>query len=98
MTPRKILHKVNHQYRNRLRECRLKALVAKQEDLAKMTGISRSTISALENNRLFLSSQYALHIAEVLHCTLDNLYERKDQDDLSRKHKTTGTLNNDNSS
>jgi DNA-binding XRE family transcriptional regulator len=98
MSTRKLLRKVNHQYHNRLRECRLKALVAKQEDLAKMTGISRSTISALENNRLFLSSQYALRIAEVLHCTLDNLYERKDQDDLNRQHKTTGMLNDDRSS
>ncbi len=58
-------------------------MVPKQEALALRTGIPRSTISALENNRLFLSSQYALLIAEALDCSLDNLYEvvptRKDR-------------------
>jgi len=52
-------------------------MVAKQGDLALMTGISRSTISALENNRLFLSSAYALIIAEALGCSLDDLYEKR---------------------
>ena len=56
---------------------RLRAMVAKQEDLARMTGISRSTISALEDNRLFLSSPYALLIAEALRCRLDDLYDRQ---------------------
>ena len=42
-----------------------------------MTGISRSTISALENNRLFLSSHYALLIAEALKCSLNDLYEER---------------------
>lgn len=69
--------KVTKQYRNRVRECRLRAMIAKQEDLAEMTGISRSTINALENNRLFLSSTYALLITEALDCKLDELYERR---------------------
>jgi len=59
MPKRNLLTKVAKQYRNRVRECRLRAMVAKQQDLARMTGISRSTINALENNRLFLSSPYA---------------------------------------
>jgi DNA-binding XRE family transcriptional regulator len=50
--------------------------MAKQEDLAKLTGISRSTINALENNRLFLSSPYALLIAEALGCGIGELYEK----------------------
>jgi DNA-binding XRE family transcriptional regulator len=74
---RKLLMKVTKQYRNRVRECRLRAMIAKQEDLAEMTGISRSTINALENNRLFLSSTYALLITEALDCKLDELYERR---------------------
>ncbi len=71
---KRLLEKMAQQYRNRVRECRLRAIVGKQEELAKMTGIPRSTINALENNRLFLSSQYALLIRDVLGCTLDDLY------------------------
>ncbi len=77
MAKRKILLKVFKQYHNRVRECRLRAMLAKQEDLAKMTGINRSTVNALENNRLFLSSAYALLIAEALGCRLDDLYEKR---------------------
>lgn len=77
MSKRKLLVKVAKQYHNRVRECRLRAMVAKQEDLSKMTGISRSTINALENNRLFLSSSYALLIAEALGCKLDELYAKR---------------------
>lgn len=76
MSKQKLLVKVAEQYHNRVRACRLRAMVAKQEDLARMTGISRSTINALENNRLFLSSSYALLIAEALGCRLDDLYEK----------------------
>jgi DNA-binding XRE family transcriptional regulator len=77
MSKRKLLVKVAKQYHNRVRECRLRVMVAKQKDLAKMTGISRSTINALENNRLFLSAPYALLIAEALGCTLDELYGKR---------------------
>lgn len=75
---RKLLEQVATKYRNRVKECRLRGLVAKQEELSKMTGISRSTINALENNRLFLSSPYALLIAEALNCSLDDLFEKTD--------------------
>jgi DNA-binding XRE family transcriptional regulator len=83
MPKRKLLVTVAKQYRNRVRECRLRAMLAKQEDLVRRTGISRSTICALENNRLFLSSPYALLIAEALQCRLDDLYE---------KHEARGSL------
>jgi DNA-binding XRE family transcriptional regulator len=76
MEKRKLLVKVAERYRNRVRECRLRAVVAKQEDLARMTGINRSIINALENNRLFLSAPYALLICEALKCKLDDLYEK----------------------
>ena len=75
MPEREVLGEVMRQYRNRVRECRLRALLATQQELATLTGISRSTISALENNRLFLSSPYALLIAEALGCKVDDLYE-----------------------
>lgn len=73
----KLVRRVARRYRNRVRECRLRAMVARQEELARMTGIGRTTISALENNRLFLSAPYALIIAEALGCRLDDLYERR---------------------
>ncbi len=77
MSKRKVMARVARLYQNRVRECRLRNMVAKQESLARMTGISRSTINALENNRLFLSSHYALLIAEALGCRLDDLYEKR---------------------
>ncbi|MFB3883081.1 MAG: helix-turn-helix transcriptional regulator [Armatimonadota bacterium] len=76
---RKVIRRVQSQYRNRVRACRLRAEIPKQELLSLRTGIPRTTISALENNRLFLSSQYALLIRDALGCTLDELYERADQ-------------------
>ena len=77
MSRKNLVQRIVNQYRNRLRECRLKAMVSKQEDLSKMTGIHRSTLSAIENNRLFLSAPYALLIAEALGCSLDELYEKR---------------------
>jgi len=78
MPKRKLLQDITERYRNRVRDCRLKALIAKQEELSKKTGIPRSTINALENNRRFLSSHYALLIAEALDCSLDDLFEKTD--------------------
>jgi DNA-binding XRE family transcriptional regulator len=61
-------------YRNKLRECRLRALIPSQAELARRSGIDRTTISHLENNHLFLSIHYALRLREVLGCSLDDLY------------------------
>jgi len=76
MGHRKLVSKVHSQYRNRVQHCRLHAGIAKQETLARRTGIPRTTLSALETNRLFLSSSYALLIRDELGCSLDDLYER----------------------
>ena len=77
MPRRAVSEKATHRYRNRVLQCRLAAGIGKQKDLAERTGIHRSTINALEQNELFLSSHYALLIAEVLGCTLDDLFERE---------------------
>ena len=61
--------------KNRIRECRLKALVGTQKELARMSGIHPETISALESNHVRLSSQNALRIAKALRCSLDDLFE-----------------------
>lgn len=63
-------------HRNRVRKRRLAAMITKQLDLAHLTGISRSTINAIENNRQFLSASHAILIAEALKCSLDDLYEK----------------------
>jgi transcriptional regulator with XRE-family HTH domain len=51
-------------------------LIISEAELARRTGIERTTLSALENNRRFLSIEHALLIKEVLGCSLDDLYER----------------------
>jgi DNA-binding XRE family transcriptional regulator len=77
MSTMKLYRKITESYRNRVRECRLRALVSKQEDLAKMTGINPCTLSAIENNRQFLCAPYALLISEALGCHLDDLYIKR---------------------
>lgn len=62
-------------YRNRLREVRLRALISSQAELARLSGICRTTICALEKNRVNLSIRYALCLKKVLRCSLDDLYE-----------------------
>lgn len=62
-------------YRNKVRELRLKALIPSQAELARRSGICRTTICALENNRTALSIQYAFRLKKILGCSLDELYE-----------------------
>ena len=63
-------------YCNRVRECRLRGLIISEAELSRRTGIERTTLSALENNRRFLCIEHALLIREVLGCSLDDLYDR----------------------
>ena len=72
---RRVLGRFKSKYRNKLRQCRLKAMIRNQEELSKLTGIDRTTISAIENQRLFLSTPYALVFKEALGCSLDDLFE-----------------------
>lgn len=64
-----------HHYRNRLREVRLLSLISSQAELGRLSGICRTTICALENNRINLSIGYAIRLKKVLKCSLDDLYE-----------------------
>ncbi len=72
---RDVTKEVKRRYRGCVLQCRLKAGIAKQKELAERTGISQSILSDLESCRLFLSTPYALRIREVCGCTLDELYE-----------------------
>ena len=76
ITKRSIRSEVRARYRNRVRECRLRGLIISEAELSRRTGIERTTLSALENNRRFLSIENALLIKEVLGCSLDELYEQ----------------------
>lgn len=67
--------RMKQKYRARVLECRLSAHIPKQKDLARLTGIAPTIISELESGALFLSSPYALAIAEACKCSLDNLFE-----------------------
>jgi len=49
--------------------------VISEAELSRRTGIERTTLSTLENNRRFLSIEHALLIKEALGCSLDDLYE-----------------------
>jgi len=68
-----MMAKVSH--RNRLRECRLRALIPSQAELARWTGICRTTICALEKNRIPLSIHNAMLVRKAIGCSLDELYE-----------------------
>jgi DNA-binding XRE family transcriptional regulator len=80
MSRSRVTREVRSRYRNHVRACRLRAEVAKQETLARCTGIPRTTVSALECNKLFLSAPYALLIRDALGCSMDDLYERVECD------------------
>ena len=63
-------------YKNRLRECRMASRLT-QSELAQRTNLSQPMISAIENERMFLSSFDALLIANEIGCSLDDLYEKR---------------------
>jgi len=72
-----VVNRIKRDYRAKVLEHRLKAGIKNQKEFAELTGIAPSILSDLESSRLFLSSPYALRIAEVLDCKVDDLYERK---------------------
>jgi len=62
-------------YRSRVQEVRLRALIPSQAELARRTGLCRTTICALEKNRIPLSVHYAMLIKKATGCSLDDLFE-----------------------
>jgi putative transcriptional regulator len=45
-----------------------------QEELAKMVGVSRQTINAIENNKYFPSLELGLKLSKVLKCSVNELF------------------------
>lgn len=56
------------------------AAIPTQQELSRITGIHRSVLSGIERNRRFLSSAYALRIAEAIGCRVDDLFVKVDAD------------------
>jgi len=46
-----------------------------QEKLAKLCNVSRQTINAIENNKYDPTLQLAFKLAQVLNCTVDELFD-----------------------
>jgi len=59
---------------NRVKEYRL-ARGFTQEDLARVVGVSRQSINAIERDRYVPSLPLALHFARVFGCSTDDLFE-----------------------
>jgi len=59
--------------KNEIRVFRAKRRIT-QDDLAVALGVSRQTLSAIENNKYFPSLELALKIAKVFECTVEELF------------------------
>lgn len=59
--------------KNEIRVFRAKHRVT-QDELAEKLGVSRQTLSAIENNKYFPSLELALKIAKVFGCTVEELF------------------------
>lgn len=65
---------------NRVREHRLRALVVTETELARRVNLSPSSISRIENQKVFLTAQNALRLAEVLNCGIGDLYAKNNEE------------------
>jgi len=59
--------------KNSIRECR-KQLILTQESLAKLLGVSRQTINAIENEKYNPSLELALKIGKVFNKPVEDIF------------------------
>jgi putative transcriptional regulator len=59
--------------KNEIRVYRAKRRIT-QDDLAAKLGVSRQTLSAIENNKYFPSLELALKMAKVFECSVEELF------------------------
>ena len=50
-----------------------------QDDLAKMVGVSRQTINAIENNKYYPSLELGLKLSKILKCSVNELFSLDDE-------------------
>jgi putative molybdopterin biosynthesis protein len=63
---------------NRVKSYRLKRGLS-QEELSVLTGIPRTTISAIESGRAIPSVDYAIRLARALDCTVEELFSHEEE-------------------
>lgn len=66
--------------KNRLKEFRFVNHDITQNDLARLAGVSRQTIIAVEKGRFNPSVKLALKLANILLCTVEELFELEEGD------------------
>lgn len=64
--------------KNKIKELR-KTLKISQDDLAKICGVTRQTISAIENEKYDPTLALAFKLARVLEASVDELFEYKEK-------------------
>ena len=72
-----ICQEIKRRYRNNVLRKRLEAGYKTQKDFAERIGICPSVLCEIESNKRFLSSPYALSMAEVLECPLNDLFTER---------------------
>jgi putative transcriptional regulator len=66
--------------KNRLKEFRFKNGEMTQDSIARMAAVSRQTIIAVEKGKFNPSVKLALKLANILHCTVEELFELEEGD------------------
>jgi putative transcriptional regulator len=64
---------------NKIKEYRLERDMT-QEDLAQAVDVSRQSINSIERGRYTPSLALALRFAQFFHCSLDDLFQLKEED------------------
>jgi len=55
-----------------------------QDDLAKLVGVSRQTINAIENNKYYPSLELGLKLSKILECSVNDLFSLDDESNGNR--------------
>lgn len=50
-----------------------------QDELAKLVGVSRQTINAIENNKYYPSLELGLKLSKILECSVNDLFSLDDE-------------------
>ena len=66
--------------KNRLKEFRFKNGEMTQDNMVRIAGVSRQTIIAVEKGKFNPSAKLALKLANILHCTVEELFELEEGD------------------
>jgi len=66
--------------KNRLKEFRFVNHNMTQKDLARMAGVSRQTVIAIEKGKFNPSVKLALKLANIFQCTVEELFQLEEGD------------------